>query len=202
MDYKKIERAVLQYWTRLCAGRPMPLRSEVDPRGFEKVLDHVFTLELSTDGIIRFRVTGAHLNTVAGREVSAMPAAHLFAPAMQPHAMSHLETVFKGPAHLSLTIRADHGHRGEAGRLMALPLRGTSGWVNRALGTFAMPGDHQDIAGKIQIVTAREIPIPIMPDRAMRNHGPPEGMAEPASTYRAGRKRPALRLVHDRDASD
>ena len=41
------------YWEALRGVRMMPLRSEIDPRGIERALDHTFILERIAPGLAR-----------------------------------------------------------------------------------------------------------------------------------------------------
>ncbi|MCB2111761.1 MAG: PAS domain-containing protein, partial [Rhodobacteraceae bacterium] len=60
---------VRAYWEALRAGREVPYRSEIDPRGIESALEHTFVLERIAPRIARFRLAGVHLCDLMGMEV-------------------------------------------------------------------------------------------------------------------------------------
>ena len=57
------------YWTALLTGEGVPMRSQIDPRGLENILEYTFILERIAPGLARFRLAGSHLNNLAGMEV-------------------------------------------------------------------------------------------------------------------------------------
>ena len=61
--------------------RAVPMRSDVDPRGIERSLEHAFILERIAPQMARFRLAGMHLTDLMGMEVRGMPTTALFAPA-------------------------------------------------------------------------------------------------------------------------
>ncbi len=61
------------YWTALLTGRGVPMRSQIDPRGLENILEYTFILERIAPGLARYRLAGSHLNNLAGMEVRGMP---------------------------------------------------------------------------------------------------------------------------------
>ncbi|MEM1421046.1 MAG: PAS domain-containing protein, partial [Pseudomonadota bacterium] len=50
------------YWEGLRAGRLVPRRADVDPRGIDQALEYSFILERIAPGMARFRLAGMHLN--------------------------------------------------------------------------------------------------------------------------------------------
>ena len=91
---KAIVDEVRTYWEALRAGRPVPLRSEVDPRGIEGALDCSFILERMAPRVARFRVAGGHLNDLMGMEVRGMPLTAMFSPASRGEVGAILADVF------------------------------------------------------------------------------------------------------------
>jgi hypothetical protein len=130
------------YWEALRAGRIVPLRSEVDPRGIEHALEYAFILERIAPQIARFRLAGVHLNDLMGMEVRGMPLTALFAPAARPEIAQRLESVFSDPsiADFALTAEAGAGKPPLQARLLILPLRSDLGDITRALGCLVANG--------------------------------------------------------------
>ena len=79
-------RQVEAYWTALLTGDSVPMRSQIDPRGLENILEYTFILERIAPSLARFRLAGSHLNNLAGMEVRGMPltAFYLGASLRQP----------------------------------------------------------------------------------------------------------------------
>ena len=77
LSYKAIAQ-VDAYWEGLRAGRPMPDRAEVDPRGLGDALEFAFLLEHVAPGIGRVRISGMHLRDLLGMEVRGMPLTAVF----------------------------------------------------------------------------------------------------------------------------
>ena len=67
------------YWTEIRAGRLVPARSEIDPRGLEGVLGHAFILERLTTGLARLRIAGSHMTELLGMETRGLPLSTIFA---------------------------------------------------------------------------------------------------------------------------
>lgn len=128
------------YWTALCAGRLMPYRHEVDPRGIAGALGHVFLIERLAPGVARFRLAGQCLTDAMGMDIRGMPLTTFFTPAARGRLSEALESVFAEPARLELELESHrNGLRGPVkGRMMLLPLRGNNGEVDRAIGCFAL----------------------------------------------------------------
>lgn len=128
------------YWTALSAGRLMPARSEVDPRGISGALHHTFLVERIAPGLARFRLAGQHLSDIMGMDVRGMPLSTFFTPKARDPLAELVKAVFDDPARIDLTL--DGGRSGLrariAGRLMMLPLRDAGGAVSRAIGCIAV----------------------------------------------------------------
>ena len=133
---------VESYWESLRKGRPVPDRSEIDPRRIQTALSTSFILERLAPGVARFRLAGSHLNDLMGMEVRGMPLTSFFLPEARRRASASLEQVFDTPAKAWLTLAGDRG----IGKppldacLLLLPLRSEAGQVSRALGCLASIG--------------------------------------------------------------
>ncbi len=130
------------YWEGLRAGRTVPLRSEVDPRGIENALEFAFVLERVAPQIARFRLAGMHLNDLMGMEVRGMPLTAFFAPSARADLALRLESVFSEPAiaDFALTAESGAGKPPLQARLLILPLRSDLGDITRALGCLVANG--------------------------------------------------------------
>lgn len=135
-------REVEAYWHALRAGRLVPKRSEIDPRGIERALEYAFILERIAPGLGRLRIAGSHLTELMGMEVRGMPLSALFASDSRDGLSDALEEVFTGPARAELSLRADTGigkPELEA-RMILLPLKSDLGDINRAIGCLVTHG--------------------------------------------------------------
>ncbi|MEM6490231.1 MAG: PAS domain-containing protein, partial [Pseudomonadota bacterium] len=132
-------QALLRYWHTLRAGRPCPLRAEIDPRHMLCNISHLFILEDLGGGNIRFRLAGSALTHLFWMELRGMP---LSAILTQPASESLREVVSETlaePGVASVTLRRTD-ERGRTGfdvwELALLPLRSDRGAVDRLIGAL------------------------------------------------------------------
>jgi hypothetical protein len=131
------------YWEGLRDGRPMPARSEVDPRGIADSLEYAFVLEKIAPGLGRLRLAGMHLGDLMAMEVRGMPLTAMFRPDARRELQKAQETVLGLPAAIRLTLVADGG-LGSArleGQMLLLPLRDDTGAPTRVLGGLQTRGE-------------------------------------------------------------
>jgi len=194
------------YWEALRAGRQVPARSEVDPRGIERTLDQAFILERIAPGVARFRVAGMHLNDTLGMEARGMPLSSFFTPAARPEIGALLEAVFAAPCIAELDLEASGaGAAPVAARMLLLPLRSDLGDVSRVLGGFvAEDATARAHPRRFWIVQARIEEIAGV-SRGRRVPQSAPGFADPAARFAPATPRtlspdrPHLRLVHSED---
>lgn len=146
------------YWQTLCAGRIMPYRDEVDPRGLNGSLSQIFLIERIAAGTARFRVAGQDLNDLMGFDLRGMPMSSIIRTEARQRLSDTLRALFDEPARVELTL--DSGKsllRGRvAARLVCLPLRDRTGSVGRAIGCLAAGGakirtpQRFDIVGELR----------------------------------------------------
>ena len=187
------------YWEALRNGRPLPMRSEVDPRGIERALENAFVLERIAPGMARFRLAGMHLNDLMGMEVRGMPITALFEPAGRLRLSEALEQVFAAPSVLDLWLEGERGIGRPAleGRMTILPLLGTKGEPSLALGCLATVGTLGRAPRRFTIAgLVREpvrLPLAAKPEPVAAK----AGFAEAAEAFapRPPRGKPNLRLV-------
>lgn len=173
---------VRAYWEALRDGRPAPYRSEVDPRGIERALEHAFVLERIVPGVARFRLAGMHLNDLMGMEVRGMPFTTFFAPAARAEIGLILESVFSGPRTAELTIQAEAGLGKPAleGRILLLPLKSDLGDVTRVLGCFVAEGPVGRAPRRFEVRGSLASPVIATAPDTPRAAGPLPGVAMPA----------------------
>ncbi len=133
---------VRAYWEGLREGGALPERDRIDPRGISGALENTFLLERIAPGMGRFRIAGMQLHDLMGMDVRGMPLSALFDPAARTRLADGLESVFATPAVLEIWLEAERsiGRPTLEGRLIVLPLVGTSGETDLALGCLAMEG--------------------------------------------------------------
>ncbi|MBJ3762940.1 PAS domain-containing protein [Maribius pontilimi] len=134
--------ALETYWTALSAGRIMPYRDEVDPRGLEQTLDQTFLLERIAPGMARFRLAGQQVSSLLGMDLRGMPFSALFTPGARDELKDSLSAIFDEPARVELVLQSRRqGLRGRlAARMLLLPLRDRAGEVSRVIGCMSAGG--------------------------------------------------------------
>lgn len=66
---QKSTQALYDYWHKLCRGKTVPDRNELDPSELAPLLQDVFILGADPVGSWRYRVAGTRLSAFAGREL-------------------------------------------------------------------------------------------------------------------------------------
>lgn len=187
------------YWTALLTGDGVPMRSQIDPRGLENVLEYTFILERIAPGLARFRLAGSHLNNLAGMEVRGMPLTAFFDPIARSNVKDTLEQVFTTPAlaELGLVSSGALGRARLQARVILLPLKSDLGDVSRVLGVMVSDGTIGPTPRRFTIGDTRMKSIADIQVQAPPALQEAEGFAEGQADF----KRPAshLRLVVSRD---
>ncbi len=139
----KVLNEVLGYWEALRAGRVVPSRADVDPRGIERALEYAFVLERIAPSIARFRLAGMHLVDLMGMEVRGMPVTSFFTPRARQRVSEALEAAFQGPSVVELVLEAEAGigKPPMTARMLILPMKSDLGDVSRALGCLIAEGE-------------------------------------------------------------
>jgi hypothetical protein len=184
---------VRAYWEALREGRALPRRDQIDPRGIAEALEQVFLVERMASGQARFRLAGMHLHDLMGMEARGMPMTALFEPAARARFSDALEAVFTAPAVLDVWLEAERGiGRGAlAGRLMLLPVTGSKGEPDLALGCLATDGSIGRVPRRFAISGLVREPLRVETPALA------EGFAD--VTPRPPRGVPHLRLVSSRE---
>lgn len=131
------------YWEALRAGREMPKRAEIDPRGIESALEYAFILERVAPGVARLRIAGSHLHDVMGMEARGMPLTAFFEQESRTRVAGLLEEVFQTPGTAEIMMRSG-GSLGQPAldaRMVLLPLKSDLGDVSRILGCLVVVGE-------------------------------------------------------------
>ncbi len=195
------------YWDALRGARLVPDRSEVDPRGIERALEHAFILEQVAPGVGRLRIAGGHLSDLLGMEVRGMPLSALFLPEARIDLASTLEQVCTTPSMATLSLQAETGIGKPAldARLVLLPMTDAFNQINRILGCLDSQGGVGRAPRRFAITARRLTPLgagQVKPDwptpaRAPAHRVGEHGLAEaPARFNRALQHRADhLRLV-------
>lgn len=142
------------YWTSLRKGHEIPLRSDIDPRGIENLLEYAFIIERVAPGVARFRLAGQHLNALMGMDVRGMPLTAFFTPQARPHVSATLENMFEKPAVAEMDLKGEsrRGRTPYEARLLILPLRSDTGEVTRALGVLVSDGAVSTVPARFNVM--------------------------------------------------
>ncbi|MBM1312368.1 PAS domain-containing protein [Sulfitobacter mediterraneus] len=193
------------YWEALRAGRLLPKRSEVDPRGLETSLENAFILERIAPGIARIRIAGSHLGALMGMEVRGMPLTALLTPDARAILSEKIEEVCQMPAVCTLRLSADDsaGRPALEARMLLLPLKSDLGDVSRVLGCWVTQGEIGLAPRRFEMITHQTQPL--LTGTPLRPFLPPPAPAPrpkaPArqATPQTGVTRGHLRLVSSND---
>lgn len=154
-------RTVEAYWDGLRNGRPVPARSEIDPRGMQNALEYAFILERIALGVARFRLAGMHLTDLMGMEVRGMPLTAMFIPDSRATLSEALEAVLETPQITVITLKAERGMARGAmdAQLLLCPLKSDLGDVNRILGCLQSKGEIGRQPRRFEVVDIHSRPL-------------------------------------------
>ncbi len=175
------------YWKQLCAGRLVPNRSDVDPRGISSILEHAFILEKIAPGMAKIRLAGQALNDILGMEMRGMPISSLFSPEARQEIQNALESIFDTPATLNATLVSEGGYTRKRleGQLFIAPLRDDKGRITRAFGALQL---REEIDRAPRRFTFHDLRLsPRLADEAL-----PTRPATPAPSHAAYRQIPGF----------
>ena len=179
------------YWDALRAGRDMPKRAEIDPRGIENALENAFILERVAPGVARMRVAGSHLHDIMNMEPRGMPLTSFFQQDFRIRIAGLMEEVFQTPATADVKMKStnDQDDTSRDARMILLPLKSDLGDVSRILGGIVCRGPLAVATHRFEItdINLRQLdgmsaPMPqTAPTREMHM----DGFAEPQSQFMA-----------------
>ncbi|MEX0278150.1 MAG: PAS domain-containing protein [Ruegeria sp.] len=187
------------YWTALLNGAEVPMRSQIDPRGLENILEYTFVLEKIAPGLARFRLAGNHLTKIAGMEVRGMPLTAFFEPSARNDVTAHLNRVFDEPAvtELGLVSNGKLGRSRLQARMLLLPLKSDLGDISRVLGVMISDGTIGATPRRFGITDARIKPVSEIQKQPQQQHHEQAGFAEEETEFKPSASH--LRLVSSRD---
>ncbi len=187
------------YWTALLSEDGVPMRSQIDPRGLENVLQYTFILERIAPGLARFRLAGTHLNQLAGMEVRGMPFTAFFEADARPKVKDTLEQVFSAPAtaEMGLVSGGGFGRARLQARLILLPLKSDLGDVSRIMGVMLCDGTIGPTPRRFTISDQRIKPVSELQAPAAPAARESAGFAENQAGFKPAASH--LRLVVSRD---
>lgn len=141
------------YWDALRAGREMPKRAEIDPRGIESALEYAFILERVAPGVARMRIAGSHLHDIMGMEARGMPLTAFFEQDARTRMAGLLEEVFQTPAtaEVQMHSRGSLGQPALNARMLLLPLKSDLGDVSRILGCLVAIGELGSVPRRFEV---------------------------------------------------
>ncbi|WP_407493395.1 PAS domain-containing protein [Pseudooceanicola sp. MF1-13] len=197
-------REVEAYWQAIRAGRLVPRRSDIDPRGIERALEFAFVAERIAPGLGRLRIAGSHLTELLGMEVRGMPLTAFFATDSRNRISDTLEEVFNAPATAEISLVGERGIGKPPleARMILLPLKSDLGDISRVLGCVVTKGDIGRAPRRFEISEVkinRLLGDAFLPDE-VKETPVATGMAEAADPFEAA-PRPYLRLVHSDDSN-
>jgi hypothetical protein len=192
---------VRAYWEGLRGAGRIPARSDLDPRGMARALDHVFVAERIGTGLVRLRIAGMALTDLAGLDMKGLPLSTLFLPEARLRLAEVLERVFTLPEAADLHLEAERtiGRPALSARLLLLPLHSNGGARDLILGCLATEGEIGRAPRRFAIARAVEERL-ILPQMPEREDLPEMAFSEPAAPPpRPLSGKPHLRLVHSAD---
>lgn len=134
------------YWEALRPPKDIPNRDDVNPAGFDGIMDEVLILERQENDQVLFRVSGQKHNDLLGVTLESVPFQALFDSKIRPLVNVQMLAVFEKPAILKGRTSSAASIMGGAikAEFQIMPLRGKSGQIDRALGIIA----YDDPVGK------------------------------------------------------
>ncbi len=158
-------RALHAYWQTRRQGGAAPLRADIEPQDIAKLLGYVFILWRADADHHIFRLAGTHLCDLYQREFRDQNFLSLWRGHDRTHVQAVLEASITGTAPASLIARAVSMDQRELPVEIAfLPLRGSSGEIDRTLGLFQPLDSVDEFRGRPVVrTTLREVHPPTQP---------------------------------------
>ncbi|MBT9383789.1 PAS domain-containing protein [Pseudooceanicola sp. CBS1P-1] len=149
------------YWEAIRAGRLVPRRSDIDPRGIERALEYAFILERVAPGIARMRIAGSHLSDLMGMEVRGMPLSAFMTATSRNLLGEILEEVFDSPAKAVVELESERaiGKPHIEARMIMLPMKSDLGDITRMLGCFVTTGEIGRTPRRFEITDSHVTPL-------------------------------------------
>lgn len=182
---------LLGYWSRVRGDRRAPTRADIDPAQIKRVLPFVMMLEHRAGGPV-VRLAGTGLCDLFGQELRGAGLATLWDGQSRDALVLAIENIVAGAVPAVVTGLAEtHGGRIIECEMLLLPLLAADGRVQRLLGCFHVLEPLEAWSDlplrRLRLATAENVDEPAPAQAA--------DMMPLASTPRAGRRAPHLRLV-------
>lgn len=146
--------ALFRYWHGLRAGRPAPMRTEIEPADIKKLLADTFILESDARGEAVFRLAGTRLCAIYGRELKGFSFSSLWREKDRTLVARLANGVFRQKSVVVIDFEgASSSERKTTFEVLLLPLDG-AGESQRSLGILS-PVEKPFWLGANPVIEAR-----------------------------------------------
>lgn len=170
--------AVFDYFNHLRAGRPAPIRTEIDPTALKTVLPDLFILERGRDGIVRFRLAGTRVCLILGQEVRNREFAEVWEPLVRHKIKLAADTVLANQNALEIAVStlADDEDPMEL-EMLLLPLYSQEGQCDRMFGSLVAIDGGYSIEAYPRLLTAADLAfVPVEAGRVVSRPQVPQSV--------------------------
>ena len=189
-DFRQLQE-VRAYWEAMRKDGRLPRRDDINPRGMASALEQVFLVEQIAPNHGRLRLAGMAISDLLGMDVRGMPITALLEPVARAKLSEALGGLFRGDHILDLWLEAERGIGPPLlARMLLLPLIGTHGEPDLALGCFCTKGDIGRAPRRFAISRMLREPLPASATADLAH-----AFAEPPRPFAPPKGRPNLRLV-------
>jgi hypothetical protein len=134
--YHSNTSCLLAYWGELAAAGEVPARADFDPMAMRAMLDQVFMLGRAAPGEFRFRLAGAMVGQLHGRELRAHLVLPLWADDDRLQVKTAMESVLRRGEPIVITTEGHAGPFTTSLEILMAPLAGPDGSVDRIVGLY------------------------------------------------------------------
>ncbi len=188
-DFRQVQE-VRAYWEAMRKDGRLPKRDDINPRGMASALEQVFLVEQIAPNHGRLRLAGMAISDLLGMDVRGMPITALLEPIARARLSEALGGLFRGEQILDLWLEAERGigRPPLMARMLLLPLIGSHGEPDLALGCFCTKGEVGRAPRRFTISRMLREPLPVSATDGFAFAEPPRPLSPPHG-------RPNLRLV-------
>ncbi|MEY5038878.1 MAG: hypothetical protein RL472_1984 [Pseudomonadota bacterium] len=190
-DFRQLQE-VRAYWEAMRKNGRLPKRDDINPRGMASALEQVFLVEQVAPNHGRLRLAGMAISDLLGMDVRGMPITALLEPVARARLSEALGGLFRGEQILDLWLEAERGigRPPLLARMLLLPMIGSHGEPDLALGCFCTKGDVGRAPRRFTISRMLREPLPVSATEDFAS-----AFAEPPRPFSPPHGRPNLRLV-------
>jgi hypothetical protein len=154
----KTTEAVFRYFNGLRAGRPAPLRAEIDPSALKSELPDLFILEKRRDGIVTFRLAGTRFCSILGQEMREHAFTEIWEPAVRHRMRLAADAVLANCKALEIAVTAveEDGDTFEL-EMLLLPLFSSADKCDRIFGSLAAMEQGRVLYSRPRLLTPAEL---------------------------------------------